>query len=139
LALPQLYCTIHREQLQPKIKPIKEELIKTAQAAETPHRESPVAPQSDIDRLICSKDWDCKTAVAVAKAESGLRCHATNKNTNGTIDSGLFQINSIHKAKYAGRNIFDCQTNIEVAYQIYKASNWNPWVAWWSGKFKKHL
>lgn len=89
--------------------------------------------------MICAKDWDCKTAIAVAKAESGLRCNATNLNNNKSVDSGLYQINSVHKAKYQGKDIFDCQTNIEIAYQIYKAQSWNPWVAYNTGAYKKHL
>jgi hypothetical protein len=97
-----------------------------------------LAPES-IQSLICKKDWNCKTALAIAKAESGLRCNATNNNTNKSKDSGLFQINSIHKAKYQGKDIFDCKTNIDVAYQIYQSSGWNPWVAYWSGSYKRHL
>lgn len=89
--------------------------------------------------MICSYSWDCRTAIAVAKAESGLRCNATNKNRNGSTDSGVFQINSVHKAKYAGRNIFDCKTNVEVAYQIWKAQGFEPWVAYKRGLHKKFL
>lgn len=89
--------------------------------------------------MICAKDWDCKTAIAVAKAESGMRCNATNTNKNNSVDSGIYQINSIHKAKYQGKDIFDCEVNIEIAYQIYKAQGWNPWVAYLNKSYLKHL
>jgi hypothetical protein len=92
-----------------------------------------------IESLICKKDWDCNTAVAIAKAESGLRCNAINTNNNKSVDSGLFQINSVHKAKYQGKNIFDCETNIEVAYQIYKNQGWSPWITYKNGKHIKFL
>lgn len=93
-----------------------------------------VTPKTAIEDLICQKDWDCQTAIAVAKAESGLNCKALNKNNNHTIDSGIFQVNSVHKQKYQGKDILDCQTNIDIAYQIYKAQGWSPWVTWQKGK-----
>lgn len=78
-------------------------------------------------------------AVAVARCESGLRSNAIGYNTNGSFDSGVFQINSIHKAKYEGRNILDVDVNIDVAYEIYKAQGFNPWVAYKSGCYKNFL
>lgn len=68
-----------------------------------------------------------------------MRCNATNTNSNKSIDRGLFQINSIHSAKYTGKDIFNCETNIDVAYQIYKASKWNAWSAFKNKSYLKHL
>src|SRR3990167_8128030 len=43
---------------------------------------------TDIERYICEKfgTFDCKTALAIAKAESGLREDAIGVNTNSTVD-----------------------------------------------------
>src|SRR3990167_3329690 len=45
-----------------------------------------------IEKYICEKfgAYDCKTALAVAKAESGIREDAIGINTNDTIDVGIF-------------------------------------------------
>lgn len=50
---------------------------------------------------------------------------ATNHNNNGTVDRGVFQINSIH----GGDEMYDYKTNIDKAYEIYKAWG-NKFTAW---------
>lgn len=54
---------------------------------------------------------------------------ASHLNTNGTIDRGLFQINSIHIARVDGNlaALFDPATNVRVAYAIYSEQGWCPW------------
>lgn len=80
---------------------------------------------------------DAKTALAVATAENGTHaCDRTHKNNNGTTDIGIFQINSIHAHK---GNLYDCRDNVRVAYQIFKASGFSPWVAYQNGSYKKFL
>jgi len=71
-------------------------------------------------------------AAAVAMAESGGNTGATNKNSNGTVDRGLFQINSIH----GSQSSFDVATNVRAAISISKnGTNWRPWcTAWSTGK-----
>lgn len=69
-------------------------------------------------------------ALAIMKCESGGNPKATNYNTNGTRDSGLFQINSVHAKKVNGDldSLYDPKVNIRVAKQIHDASGWNAWV-----------
>lgn len=66
------------------------------------------------------------TAKQIAFCESGIRAEATNKNKNGTTDTGIFQINSIHQIpeKY----LKDPLINIRVAKVLYDRQGWNPWV-----------
>ena len=66
----------------------------------------------------------------IIKCESGGRADATNYNTDGSTDRGLFQINSVHARKVNGDldSLYDPKVNIQVAYQIFKASSWDPWV-----------
>ncbi|QET04068.1 lytic transglycosylase domain-containing protein (plasmid) [Cupriavidus pauculus] len=40
-------------------------------------------------------------ARGIAQVESGMRAGATNRNTNGTEDIGLMQINSVHLPRLA--------------------------------------
>ena len=75
-------------------------------------------------------------ASAVAMAESGGNPMASNVNTNGTIDRGLWQINSIHGAL----STFDIMGNARAAYSISSGgSNWRPWVAYTTGRHRAYL
>lgn len=76
-------------------------------------------------------------AAAVAMAESGGRSDATNtSNSNGSIDRGLFQINSIHGAN----STYDLATNVRYAIQLSQnGTNWSPWTVYKSGAYRKYL
>jgi hypothetical protein len=99
---------------------------------------------TDIEKYICDV-WgpaDCKIAVAVARAESGLREDAVNIwNSNGTYDTGIFQVNSIHQSKEGCslKDLVDAKKNIDCAKKIHDASGWNAWSAFNSGAFKNKL
>ena len=99
---------------------------------------------TDVEKYICDKwgVYDCKTAIAVARAESGLKEDAVNVwNSNGTYDVGIFQVNSIHQSKdgCSLKELVDAKSNIDCAYKIYEASGWNAWSAFKSGAFKDKL
>jgi hypothetical protein len=99
---------------------------------------------SDIEKYICDKwgVYDCKTAIAIAKSESGLKEDAFNTyNTNGTLDVGVFQVNSVHFSKpgCSLKELVDAKKNIDCAYSIYKNSGWGAWSAFNSGAFKNKL
>ncbi len=70
------------------------------------------------------------TAVAVANAESSLKPTATNKNTNGSTDYGLFQINSIHGSILSQGKWSDPADNAVMAFKIWSQAgdSWRPWV-----------
>lgn len=50
--------------------------------------------------------------------------NATNYNRNGTVDRGIFQINSIH----AGEEMYDWKQNVDMAYKIFKNRGWSAWA-----------
>jgi hypothetical protein len=75
-------------------------------------------------------------AAAVAMAESGGRSSAENHNTNGSIDRGLWQINSIHGAL----STFDVRGNAKAAVSISgNGRNWSPWVTYQTGAYRQFL
>lgn len=80
-------------------------------------------------------------ALAVSRAENGTRqCDRFGINTNKTIDVGVFQINTVHLKKgYTLQDLADCKKNIDIAYDIFKAQGWTPWVAHNNGSYKKFL
>lgn len=89
------------------------------------------------DAIICIRDIgeelgfsnsQILTAIRIAKAESGLRTDAINKNSNGTFDIGIFQINDVHSKRISRTDRFDYEKNIKFAYKLRtEQGNWNAW------------
>lgn len=75
--------------------------------------------------------------VAVAKAESNLNPYAANRNTNGSRDIGLFQINSVHGGN--DLELFDVDKNIEAARKVYDKQGITAWSAVNNGSYMKFL
>lgn len=99
---------------------------------------------TDIERYICDKFgvMDCKTALAVAKAESGMNCNAFNVNSNGSVDFSIFQLNSVHLKKggeWTLENMANCYKNVDLAYEMWKEQGFQPWVAFTSGGYLAKL
>src|SRR3990167_3754679 len=96
-----------------------------------------------LEKYICEKfgAYDCKTALAVFTAESGLREDAMHINTNNTIDYGIAQINSVHfdKPGCSMKELVDQYKNVDCAYTIWLDQGFNPWVGFTNGNFKTHL
>lgn len=78
-------------------------------------------------------------AVAIALAESNGRTDATNNNSNGTIDRGVWQINSIHSE--ATGDMFNPNDNARAAKMIYAAAGnkWTPWSTNNNGMFLPYM
>jgi lysozyme C len=81
------------------------------------------------------------TMVCISKYESSYNCDATNKNTDGSTDYGLFQINSYYwcsgdtKSKYnecsaTCTSLFNCQSNTNCAYTVWRQQGYNAWYGY---------
>lgn len=79
-------------------------------------------------REVFGKESD--NAFKVLSCENkALNPKATNHNRNGSIDRGIFQINSVHdNGKAKGKDMFNFEDNIDVAYKIYEEQGWSPWT-----------
>lgn len=78
------------------------------------------------------------TAVAIALAESNGRTDAINRNnSNGSVDRGLWQINSVHDKLPGDR--FNPADNARLAYQIWKNGGWRAWSTYKSGRYRAYL
>lgn len=75
--------------------------------------------------------------IAIAKAESGMNPKAVNYNRNGSIDTGLFQVNSVHG--YDGLSLFDPKKNIEAAREIYDRQGITAWSSFNNRSYQKFL
>jgi len=120
--------------------PYRIEEIKPEVLAQTEKQVNMPELGTDIEMYICEKFgvMDCKTALAVAKAESGLNCNAFNVNSNGSVDFGIFQLNSVHLKKggeWTLTNMSDCEKNVDLAYQMWTEQGFEPWVAYLSGSY----
>lgn len=75
-------------------------------------------------------------AAAIAMAESGGDSQASHVNSDGSIDRGVWQINSVH----GSLSTFDPIANAKAAIQISNnGSNWSPWTTFKTGAYKKYL
>jgi len=73
---------------------------------------------------------DQRCCQCIANAESSGNANAMHGNGDGSLDVGLFQINSVNWASCNNGNApCDVQANFNCAKQIYQwAGNWSPWA-----------
>ena len=86
-------------------------------------------------------EYSVPTMVCTSKYESSYNCDTTNKNTDGSTDYGLMQINSYYwcsgdpKSKYNScgtscSSLFNCQTNTDCAYTVWKQQGYTAWYGY---------
>ena len=86
-------------------------------------------------------DYTIPTMVCISKYESSYNCDATNKNTDGSTDYGLMQINSYYwcsgdalskynECKIACSSLFNCQYNTNCAYVVWKQQGYTAWYGY---------
>jgi hypothetical protein len=86
---------------------------------------------------------DCRVALAIQRAENPRgKCEIYHYNSDGTLDWGYFQINTVH-LKRPGlnlRDLLDCKANIDFAYQLYRErGGFTPWSTYNSGLYKRYV
>jgi hypothetical protein len=78
------------------------------------------------------------TMAAIAEAESSGSVGATNFNTNGSEDRGLWQINTVN-----GYNTHQLLTNptynARAAYNIYRQQGLRAWVTYNTGAYRQYM
>jgi peptidoglycan hydrolase-like protein with peptidoglycan-binding domain len=70
------------------------------------------------------------TALRVARCESSYNEIAINRNTNGTRDYGVFQLNDGGTLQGLGGNAHSAlyaSSNISMAHTLYLQRGWQPW------------
>lgn len=82
------------------------------------------------------------TAIAVALAESGGRTDVTNRNTDGSVDTGVWQINSVHLARHPTwtQDWLKNPSNNAKAMAVLSGNGttWTPWSAFKNGRYRDH-
>lgn len=77
-----------------------------------------------------------RTMAAIALAESGGDPRALHRDADGSIDRGLWQINSVHGY---GRTSFDPQANAREAVSIESSQGLSAWSTYQSGAYRRFL
>lgn len=73
---------------------------------------------------------ECSNALIIAFKESGYRTNASSSGYFSTANLGVFQINCRWQKNRVGGDclkLFDLETNLRVAKQIYNEQGWKPW------------
>ena len=86
---------------------------------------------------------DCRVALAIQRAENPQgKCEIYHYNSNGTLDWGYFQINTVHLERPGLnlRDLLDCKANIDFAYQLYEEKGgFSPWSTFKSGRYLQFI
>jgi hypothetical protein len=85
---------------------------------------------------------DCRVALAIQRAENPQgKCEIYHYNTDGTLDWGYFQINTVHLERPGLnlRDLLDCKANIDFAYQLYRERGFQPWSTFKDGAYLQFM
>ncbi|MFN7998944.1 MAG: hypothetical protein U0Q18_35295 [Bryobacteraceae bacterium] len=108
-----------------------------AQADQSGHR------LSAYQQYACNKFGPaCRIALAVQRAENPRgACEIYHYNSDGTLDWGYFQINTVHLQRPGVnlRSLLDCRANIDFAYQLYRERGFQPWSTYNNGAYRQYL
>jgi hypothetical protein len=101
-------------------------------------------PLTAYQQYACQKFGSaCRLALAIQRAENPQgRCEIYHYNSNGTLDWGYFQINTVHLTRPGLnlRDLLDCKANIDFAYQLYQEQQgFTAWSTYNSGAYKRFL
>lgn len=83
-------------------------------------------PEAAVGKMVCT-----------AKYESSFYERASHRNTNGTTDYGLFQINSVHVGDTgcpsSATALYEAAANARCALKVYRSQGMGAWYA-----YRKH-
>lgn len=85
------------------------------------------------------RDQSLRVAIALTAPESGRDSEAVHLNDNGTIDRGLWQINSVHLEPlgllfgWTAEDLFDPAKNAQAAFNIWFSASFRAWSAYKAG------
>lgn len=101
-------------------------------------------PLTAYQEYACLKFGDaCRVALAIQRAENPEgKCETYHYNSDGTLDWGYFQINTVHLRRPGLnlRDLLDCRANIDFAYQLYsEQGGFSAWSTYNTGVYRKFL
>ena len=109
-------------------KPLGQAIVPKVKANETPCTYDPITYLRCKGEQLGINEYEITKIIATMKCESGLRPDAINKNTNGTFDIGVGQINDVHSKRISRADRMDFVKNIDFIYTLYQEQGLRPWV-----------
>jgi hypothetical protein len=96
----------------------------------------PVSPTHTKLSVLIGKytDWDVGLMTAIALAESGGKVDAQHTNSDGSIDYGLLQVNSVHG--YDPNCLLKAECNIDKAHEVWLSQGYGAWTTYNTGAWK---
>jgi hypothetical protein len=80
-------------------------------------------PEYEVGKMVCT-----------ARYESSFYERASNRNSNGTIDRGVFQINSIwigaSGCPHTATGLYDADANARCAHAVWREQGNNAWYGY---------
>lgn len=86
--------------------------------------------------LAGGKKDQSEMAAAIALAESAGKAKAENHNENGSIDRGLWQINSVHGAQSTFSPLHNAMAAVAISN---RGTDWSAWSTYKNGAYKAFL
>jgi Lysozyme like domain len=132
----------------PQITPLTASAVTQAQAApgsSTGSGDAPALPKSgsysfsQLEQIWVDAGGNpsVKTiAAAIAMAESGGNPEATDDDSNGSTDRGLWQINSTHGSQSTYNVIQNARAAVAISSN---GTNWSPWTTYKSGAYLEYM
>ena len=77
--------------------------------------------------------------VAIALAESGGNTTATHKNSDGSTDYGLWQINSVHGSLLTQGSWSNPADNAKMARAVFLSQGYGAWTTYKTGAYMRHM
>lgn len=97
--------------------------------------------ETELAQVLSKVGFDAATIpkmICTAKYESSFYEGNTNRNSNGTTDYGIFQINSAHLGESgcpsSASDLLEVTPNAECALSVYQRQGLNAWVAYKNNK-----
>ena len=94
-------------------------VVKVVEAVETPCTFDPITYVRCSGERLGKSNQDIMTMIRIMKCESGGRPDALNKNTNGTFDVGVLQINDVHSKRISRQDRMDFVKNIDFGWKLH--------------------
>jgi len=113
--------------LEPQGQTIIQE-VRADEPSEEYYKETPIRYLRWKGQQLGINEYEITKIIATMKCESGLRSDAINKNSNGTFDLGVGQINDVHSKRISRADRLDFIKNIDFIYKLYQEQGLGPWV-----------
>ena len=88
-------------------------------ASETPCDFDPITYVRCSGEKLGKSNKDIMTLIRIMKCESGGRTDALNKNTNGTFDVGVLQLNDVHNKRISRADRMNFVKNIDFGWRLH--------------------